>query len=254
MQNNTPYAETYLKSHAAEGYGRRYKSTFEAGYYGIEWQHIERPLLSKLVAQLDGIESCSCLDFACGTGRITSLLAEHARQVTGVDVSAAMLEMAQRRDNVQLFERNIIDHPLDKRYDLLTAFRFFVNAEPELREAAMAALAKHARPGARLIANVHVNSWSPMGLLYRTRNSLLRRTMNRTLSQAEFVDLAKRHGFEAEQTQWYGFTPRLGPLTFPGMQSTMLAVESVGRHLPLIKPCLAQSMVVVFRKLEMEEK
>jgi SAM-dependent methyltransferase len=250
MQNDTPYAESYVKSHAAEGYGARYKSTFEGGYYGIEWRNIERPLLSNLLANMSGIETWSCLDFACGTGRITDLLAEHVRHVTGVDVSAAMLEMAPRRENVQLLQRNIIDQPMDERFSLLTAFRFFVNSEPELREAAMAALAKHALPGARLIANVHVNSWSPMGMLYRTRNAVLGRTMNRTLSRAEFIALARRHGFEAEQTHWYGFTPRLGPLTFPGMQGAMKAVEAVGRCVPLIKPCLAQSLVIVFRKSE----
>lgn len=176
---------------------------------------IERPLLSGILSQMDGIESWECLDFACGTGRITSLLADYAKRIIGVDVSAAMMEMISRRDNVELIQRNIIEHPLEERFALLTAFRFFVNSEPELREAAMAALAKHALPDARLLANVHVNSWSPMGVLYRTRNFLLRKTMNRTLSHAEFIALAKRHGFHAEQTHWYGFSPRIGPLTFP---------------------------------------
>ncbi len=248
MENNTPYAESYVKSHAAAGYGQRYKTTFEGGYYGIEWRSIERPLLARVLSAFEGIKDWSCLDFACGTGRITSVVAEHARQVTGVDVSAAMLEMAPGGKNVRLLERNIIAQPLDEQFDLLTAFRFFVNSEPELRESAMAAPAQHARPGARLIANVHVNSWSPVGLLYRARNAVLGRTMNRSLSRAEFVSLANRHGFEVEQVHWYGFTPRPGPITFPGMQTVMLAIESIAKHAPLCKGCLAQSMLVVFRK------
>ena len=248
MRVKTPYADSYVKSHASTGYGQRYKTTFQSGYYGIEWDKIERPLLDRIFSEIEEVNNKSAFDFACGTGRITGVLAEHFGSVTGVDVSASMLEMAPPHPNVRLLQKNIIEERLGDEFDVATAFRFFLNAEPELREAAMEALAALLKPGGLLISNIHMNSRSPVGMIYRLRNRLTGELMNRTVSHHEFVSLGARHGLVAEETYWYGHTPRPGPVRFPGLQPLMMTAETVGNALKPLSPLVAQSFIVKFRK------
>src|SRR5262249_23544285 len=64
--------------------------------------------------------------------------------------------------------------PIEARYDLITAFRFVLNAEPALRAAAMKALAARLRgPESRLVFNNHGHLWSAK-LLLRPRHALRR--------------------------------------------------------------------------------
>lgn len=49
-------------------------------------------LVSALSARDTGLSVTRILDFGCGTGRLTALMAEHVEHVVGYDVSAAMIE------------------------------------------------------------------------------------------------------------------------------------------------------------------
>ena len=90
------------------------------------------------------------LDFACGSGRVLELLEGHVGKATGVDVTESMLEVA-----ADVTERSRLVHAditrsddLDgEQFDLITAFRFFPNAELDLRHEAMAKLATLLAPG-----------------------------------------------------------------------------------------------------------
>jgi ubiquinone/menaquinone biosynthesis C-methylase UbiE len=55
---------------------------------------IEEPIVRRLVGDVRG---ASVLDVACGTGRHTKWLADRGARVTGVDRSAAMLEVAKKK-------------------------------------------------------------------------------------------------------------------------------------------------------------
>jgi SAM-dependent methyltransferase len=109
------------------------------------------------------------LDFACGTGRITHLLEPWARQSYGVDVSPGMLEVARRRcDRTTFLLGDVTRAEIDlEPVHLATAFRFFGNAQVELRREALRALAKLVVSGGYLILNNHRNPIALQHLLLR---------------------------------------------------------------------------------------
>src|SRR5690606_24464999 len=93
---------------------------------------------------------------------------------------------------------------LDGRFGLVTAFRFFLNAEPDLRRAALQAIEPRLAPGGYLVANFHLNPTSLTGLYVRLRS--LRRARRRPMmSLDEARALLTEQGFEVEQTFGYGY-------------------------------------------------
>jgi predicted TPR repeat methyltransferase len=112
------------------------------------------------------------LDFACGTGRILEFFAGRVASSTGVDVSASMMEVARSSaPEAELIEADLTQHDAlgDRRFDLITAFRFFPNAETELREGVFRVLGRHLAPGGVLIFNNHKNGDSVRGRMARLR-------------------------------------------------------------------------------------
>lgn len=105
----------------------------------------------------------SYLDFACGTGRITSVVEGLAERSYGVDVSESMQAVAKAKcKKTTFFLQDITQQPLDlEPVDLVTAFRFFGNAEEALRLAALQAISRQMASGGYLIANNHRNPLSP---------------------------------------------------------------------------------------------
>ena len=107
------------------------------------------------------------LDFACGTGRITSLVSPFAGESIGVDVSESMLQAARLKcPAVRFIKADVTQERVDLGlFDLITAFRFFGNA----------AILTSPSPGSRgcspdgsLIINNHRNPRSLSALLHRT--------------------------------------------------------------------------------------
>jgi SAM-dependent methyltransferase len=82
-------------------------------------------------------------DLGCGTGQTTALLADHVKQVIGIDSSAAMLKAARKRigerENVDLFRADLENLPLeDASCDaalLLLVLTYVPTIHPVLREA-----------------------------------------------------------------------------------------------------------------------
>ena len=130
---------------------------------------LERRLLQKIVRRCFPTQPPTHLDFACGTGRIVELLSPMAATSTGLDLSASMLQVARDRlTGVEFIEADITrDDCLGSRqFDLITAFRFFPRAEPELRREAISAIKRHLKPGGVFVFNNH-----------RNRGNLLRRVI-----------------------------------------------------------------------------
>ena len=99
------------------------------------------------------------LDFACGTGRVTAAVAPHFTEVVGADISAAMVARAKARlPQAEFVVGDVLaDHELaGADFDLITCFRFVLNAEPGDRQPVLAWLASRLRDGdSRLVVNNH---------------------------------------------------------------------------------------------------
>jgi SAM-dependent methyltransferase len=100
-----------------------------------------------------------CMDFACGTGRVTAVLQDLAEECIGIDISASMLDIAKKKCKSATFSLCDLtkDNPVLGAFDLITAFRFFGNAQDELRLSALSALHRYLEPHGYLVLNNHRN-------------------------------------------------------------------------------------------------
>ncbi|SFN99837.1 Methyltransferase domain-containing protein [Mesorhizobium sp. NFR06] len=199
----------YRSSHAARGYGARYNQTYQSGYYAALWEKVERPIVEELFRSVGGPDR-TCLDFACGTGRITNVAAGFFGKVVGVDVSDSMIACAIPIRNAKLLLQDITKNSLRDTFDVATAFRFFLNAEDKLRREALLTIRNHLADRGRIICNIHVNASSPAGLASRLVNRVLRQTSHNTLSVDRMEELLADAGFVVENVIAYGFLPRPG--------------------------------------------
>ena len=112
--------------------------------YDRRWQNYISKSLSFLLDFADFSTDTSILDVACGTGELAKLLLEKnpQQQITGVDISESMLEIARNKldiySNVSLYRASVTSLPFDNdSFDLVTcanAFHYFENPELTLIE------------------------------------------------------------------------------------------------------------------------
>lgn len=104
------------------------------------------------------------LDLGCGTGRAAIALAHGGHEVTGIDLSQSMLEVAQGKVNacqlpIQLVRGNIVelsmfrDHVFDAAICLFSTLGMISGATA--RRQALAEAFRVLRPGGQLILHVH---------------------------------------------------------------------------------------------------
>jgi SAM-dependent methyltransferase len=239
-------SDDYRSSHCAPGYGEHYNKTYEAGYYGALWEKIEGPLLREVLRPMGGAGR-KCLDFACGTGRITNLVAEIFPEVVGVDVSEPMLACARVPRNVRLRHVDITAEPLEESFDVITAFRFFLNAEERLKHEALTSIRSQLKEDGRLVCNIHMNATSPVGVACRLLNRLFGRTVRNALSAGRFKQILISSGFVVERIIPYGYLPRPGHLLPHFCEVSIMPVERTAKGLG-VPGWLAQHFLVIARK------
>lgn len=159
----------YRTSHLDRG--ADYDDAIDSAAFDAYMARVERDLLVELVTGLFAGRIPRYLDFACGTGRVTEVLAPLAVHSVGVDVSPSMLKRAREKCPTTEFVLHDLtrDPLLVDPFDLVTAFRFLGNAQPALRSAALRALHDLVRPGGYLVVNNHRNPASVHNLLLRLR-------------------------------------------------------------------------------------
>ena len=182
-------SESYRESH--KGKGVDYDDSFRTEPYRAMLWRIEQRVLERLVPELLPNGVAEYLDFACGTGRVLAFLGRFASSTTGVDVSENMLDVARRNaPEADLRCGDLTAEPLlaDRKFDLISAFRFFPNAEDKLRSDVMAALVRHLAPSGVLIFNNHTSASSMprriAGFLGRESHSPGYRLMARAEAEA----------------------------------------------------------------------
>ncbi len=188
----------------------------EGTYPTLVWR-IEQAFLHNLVSELRrNVDEIHYLDFACGTGRILSFLEPMVDHATGVEISESMLaRAAQKVRSATLIRGDITRNPglVSQGYDLITAFRFLLNAEPDLRLAALRQLAAMLRNDRSLLVfNNHINFWSYKLATWPSQRliPLLQRSdrLGNFLTFRQVRDIAAQCGLVIERRYGCGFLSR----------------------------------------------
>lgn len=200
---------TYRDSHKYAEKGAEYEAYYETrAWQSFLWSR-EQKIILGILEKYYGDKDIDLLDFACGTGRITRLLEDRVRTSTGVDVSSSMLAIARKKlKRTEIIERDItVENVLRAReFNLITAFRFFLNAEPELRLAAIKTLAGLLAEDGYLVFNNHRNFGSPWikWAHMRHHQKNLQGTYN-VMKIAEMKTLVENAGLEIIEVYPVGF-------------------------------------------------
>jgi len=212
---SSPYARMHLAGWVPVNYDQVIYAP--DSYDSVMWS-LERPFLREIASSLEPpAGGLRLLDFACGTGRIVGALEDLAAQSSGVDISPDMLSAARSKaPRTQFVAGDILAQPdlAPGPYDLITAMRFFLNTEDEMRGRVMLALGRLlAGPDSRLVFNIHMNS------AHFIPNSIYRRLHGwpsyRTMSYRQARRLVRDAGLEIVQVHGFGLVPERfyrGPL------------------------------------------
>ena len=233
--------DDYRSSH--QGKGEDYQSRFSgSSHRALMWRIEQRILRDLLHKHFSRPHQVRLLDFACGTGRILRLLEHDVGSATGVDVARSMLDVAgQGVDKARLLCADITSDDVldDERFDLITAFRFFPNAEPALRDEAMAKLVTLMAPGGVLVFNNHLrhDSARHRALLAKDRRGRLKnRRRLHGMTDRQVADLATRHGLDIVESRHLGVLPvtkEHKPLRFSALA---LGLERLAARARLLAP------------------
>jgi len=201
-----PRKRTHQYSYTHLTKGSSYHQAFSK-YPGRKmiWE-LEQETLNIIVYELGSIKTH--LDFAGGTGRIAGVIEDYCDEQYILDISPEMLKVASENlSKAKIICADFTDNPSElgqKKFDLITAFRFFPNAEPVLREAAMEFISNKLNEGGILICNNHRNFWSIPYFVQRLTYS----GGSTGMSNNEMITLANQHGLKFTQVYSMGVIPQ----------------------------------------------
>lgn len=195
------YKERFASRAAVEEYEAIFAdpSTYASCLYRVEAR-----LLEESLAGLNFPQSASYLDFATGTGRVLTLLEDCFSVSEGIDISEEMVRVC--RGKVKKSEvrcGDITAEDTRNQYDLITSFRFFLNADGDLRKVVAGALKARLKSHGRLVVNNHGRPMS-MNFLGAIRRALGHPSKQRVLSDKKFQKIFTTHGFRLEERRGYG--------------------------------------------------
>jgi len=160
--NLNEYSDSHLYK-SGEEYQKKFTS-FQGR--SIIWS-LEQKILNNFIKEKN---FNSHLDFAAGSGRVAIIFNKFVKYQYLIDISSSMLESSKE----QLKNSKIINEDFrknislkDKKFNLITAFRFFSNAEPNLRQKGIKYLYEHLNDDGYIILNNHKNFWSIPFLISR---------------------------------------------------------------------------------------
>lgn len=200
---------SYRQSHLGADKARSYDADLwdPRAAKGLDWL-IEQQLLADVLPSVVPPGARSAADFACGTGRVLEFLSRYFPSPVGIDISPDMLALAHARcPRAVLILGDTTTTPdlAPGPFDLITAFRFFLNAEPSLRSQVLAWMGKSLRPGGAVIANFHLSPASLRGMYLRLRTT--RATRPSMMSVNDACRLFEAHAFTVRQILGYSLLP-----------------------------------------------
>lgn len=102
------------------------------------------------------------VDLGCGPGHVTAFLAEAGADVTGIDLSPAMVEQARRRHPGERFEVGHLDRvlrpPAAAAWGAMVAFYSLIHLAASELPTTLAALGRVLSPGGWLVLAVHAGA------------------------------------------------------------------------------------------------
>jgi hypothetical protein len=118
-------------------------------------------------------------------------------------------------------------------FDLITAFRFFLNADVSLRHEALDALHRLLSEHGVLVLNVHGNTYSMRFPAAAFRRHLLRQRHVNQLSYPRVRRLLGQHGFRVQEVRGFGLMiarvyKLLGPRRTAGMERLVQRFPRLG--------------------------
>ena len=198
------YRGFFEQSQAAADYLRIYDPDSSA-VDKLVWEHQRVRLESLLTEAVQHRGATSGLDYACGGGRILATFPAGLTEVHGWDSSGPMLERcASAAPRARLLQVDLTESAppgFEGHFDVITAFRLFLNLEPARREIVARRLGRLLKPGGTLILDNHGNRDSLRhfavalsGRRHRFANEWSDTEVRTLLGQAE-VQVVDRVGF-----------------------------------------------------------
>jgi O-antigen/teichoic acid export membrane protein/SAM-dependent methyltransferase len=199
------YRESHLGAEKARSYDEDLWDPRAAK--GLDWL-VEQRLLADILQAGAAPGLRSAADFACGTGRVLEFLGRYYPSPVGIDISPDMLALAHNRcPGATVILGDVTTRPglAPGPFDLITAFRFFLNAEPSLQSMVLEWMRESLRPGGLVVANFHLNPRSLRGAYLRLRLTPGARPAMTSVGQAR--QLFTSHGFTVRTIRGYSFLP-----------------------------------------------
>lgn len=195
----------YRFSHIAPEKGRLYDQHFtDYKWRAFVWQREQR-ILDAVLTKYFSNRTIRHLDFACGTGRIIGYLIKRTQTSVGVDISESMLARCREKaPQAKIINADITKNDVlgNESFNLITAFRFFPNAQTKLRNEAIQCLAKHLTPDGLFVLNNHKNH---SNLFYRLARFIGKHPT--TMTTKEMEQLISSVGLKAVEVYSVGVLP-----------------------------------------------
>lgn len=135
---------------------RAFRATTDLDEYDTRWDRLAADG-HEVHGEADFVMSFSprsVLDAGCGMGRVAIELDRRAVDVVGADLDPDLLDRARRRaPHVEWVLADLSELELGRTFDVVVmAGNVLPFADPEIRPDVVSALARHLRPGGRLVA------------------------------------------------------------------------------------------------------
>lgn len=238
----------YRTSHLSREKSLRYEyQIYQKGLYDdIIWQEEKVILENEVMVLRQKQGAITYLDFGCGAGRITQFLEPHVDTSIGVDVSEAMLEIARpklSKTRLLCADLTHIDILSGETFNLITAFRIFLNSGPEFSGRMLDVLVSKLTLDGILIFNMHGNFYSHR-MITKFWYFIHGRTLNTTTYWCT-RKLVESHKLQV--MRWYGFgiVPKIFYRLFGAR--AMFICDSYLARIPFLK-YISYNLIFVCKK------
>jgi hypothetical protein len=186
---------------------KKYHDKFDdnSNFYKLIWDEYEKKILLKEIKKIK-IRNKS-LDFACGSGRIITETEQFFIKPFGVDVSQEMLKIAKNSvKKAKIIKIDITTEKINNKFNCITAYRFFLNANNTLRYEVMFRIADYLTDEGKLIFNIHGMKYSFAYYINLIRRLIIN-SEERYISHNEIIKILSFSGLKVKCWYVYGVLP-----------------------------------------------